>query len=95
MMRGRTGFDAHQAGCQLLEERDHVPALQLSPYDDGALRVDAMNLKDRLCDVEADCRDCQNDELLRILVASSATDSKALTRPVGGAVHSIKSGLGG
>jgi hypothetical protein len=51
-----------------------------------------MNLKDRLCDVEADCRDCQHDELLRILVASSTTDSKALARPVGGAVHSITSG---
>jgi hypothetical protein len=51
-----------------------------------------MNLKNRLCDVEADRRDCQHDELLRILVASSATDSKALARPVGGAVHSITSG---
>jgi transposase len=36
----------------------------------------------------------QHDKLLRILVASSATDSKALARPVGGAVHSIRSGTG-
>ena len=40
-----------------------------------------MNLKDRLCDVEADRRNCQHDELLRILVASSATDSRAFARP--------------
>ena len=51
-----------------------------------------MNLKDRFWDVEADCRDCQHDKLLRILVALSATDSKALARPLGGAVHSIRSG---
>jgi hypothetical protein len=51
-----------------------------------------MHLKNRLCDVEADRRDCLHDELLRIVAASSATDSKALARPVGGAVHSITSG---
>lgn len=31
---------------------------------------DAVNLEDGLCDVEADCSDCQHDALLRILVAS-------------------------
>ena len=71
------------------EERKHVPALQLATHDDAATRIDAMNLKDRLCDVEADRRNCQHDELLRILVASSATDSRAFARPGGGAVHSI------
>jgi hypothetical protein len=64
----------------------------LAADDDNAMRVDAMNLKDGFCDIEADRRDCHHDELLRILVASSATDSKALARPVGGAVHSISSG---
>ncbi len=93
MMRGGAGFDADQAGRQLLEERQHVPALQLSADYDAALRVDPVNLEDGLCDVEADCCDCQHNELLRILVASSATDSKALPRPVGGAVHSIRSRL--
>lgn len=70
MMRHRAGLDAGQRGRQLLEEREHVPALQPSADGNAALRVDAMNLKDRLCDVEADCRDCQHDELLRILIAS-------------------------
>ena len=92
MMRSGACLDADQAGWQLLEECEHVPTLQLATDDDNAMRVDAMNLKDGFCDIEADRRDCHHDELLRILVASSATDSKALARPVGGAVHSIISG---
>jgi len=92
VMRGGARLDADEAGRQLLEERQHIATLQLSTDDSIAPRVNAMDLKDRLCNVEADRRDCQHDELLRILVASSATDSKALARPVGGAVHSIISG---
>jgi hypothetical protein len=92
MMRGGAGFDADETGRQLLEEREYVSTLQLPANDHASLRVDAVNLEDGLCDVEADCRDCQHDKLLRISVASSATDSKALARPVGGAVHSIMSG---
>jgi hypothetical protein len=45
IMRRRAGLDAHQTGRQLLEEREHVPALQLPADDDATLRVDAMNLK--------------------------------------------------
>ena len=59
----------------------HVPTLQLATDHDASVRIYAVNLKDRFCDVEADRCDCQHDELLRILVASSATDSKALARP--------------
>jgi hypothetical protein len=81
MMRRRAGLDADQSGRQILEERDHIPALDLPADSDATLRVDAVNLKNRLCDVEANNRDCLHDLLLRILVASSATDSKALTRP--------------
>ena len=91
MMRSGARLYADYAWRQFLEECENIPALQLPAHDDAALRVDAMNLKHRLCDVEADRGDCQHDELLRILVALSATDSKALARPVGGAVHSIKS----
>jgi hypothetical protein len=76
------------------EARNHSAKSQGADWDHGiAVRVDAMDLKYRLCDVEADRRDCQHDELLRIVVASSATDSKALARPMGGAVHSIRSRL--
>jgi len=81
---------ASQMAC--LEERQHITTLQLPTNDGTAPRADAVNLKDRLCNVEADRRDCLHDVLLQIVAASSATDSKALARPVGGAVHSIKSG---
>jgi hypothetical protein len=40
-----------------LEERQHVAALELPPDNHIALRVNAMNLENRLCDVETDCRD--------------------------------------
>jgi hypothetical protein len=92
MMRRGACLDADQAGRKLLKEGEHVPTLQLTADDHTSSCVDPMHLKNRLCDVEADRRDCQHDELLRILVTSSATDSKALARPVGGAVHSISSG---
>lgn len=80
-----------QAGWQLLEEREHISALQLPADNDVALRADAMNPKDRLCDVEPDCRNCLHDEFLRILMTSSAADSKSLAHRVRGAVHSIRS----
>ena len=54
MMRRGAGLDADKTGRQLLEEGEHVPTLQLAADDDNAMRVDAMNLKDRLCDVETD-----------------------------------------
>jgi hypothetical protein len=73
------------SGRQLLEAREHITTLQLSTDDATPLRVDAVNLKDRLCNVEADRRNCLHDVLLQIVAASSATDSKALARPVGGA----------
>jgi len=66
VMRGGARLDANEAGRKLLEERQHIATLQLSADDGIALRVDAMNLKDQLCDVEADCGDCLHDELLRI-----------------------------
>src|SRR5215813_406077 len=47
-------FNADQARRQLLEERQHITALQLTPEDYIALRIDTVNLKDRLRDVETD-----------------------------------------
>src|ERR1043166_1209122 len=85
-MRRSTRFDANQARRQLLEENQHVPPLQLTPQDDIALRVNAVNLKHRLRDIETDRRDRLHGWLLRIV--------GALTAPLGGgAVHSIMSGL--
>ena len=68
-MRGGASLDADEAGRQLLEEREPIATFQLSPNDCTTLRVHAMNLKDRFCDVEADGCDCLHDELLRIVVA--------------------------
>ena len=61
MMRRSAGLDADQARWQLLEERQYVAPLELTADDDIAIRIDAVNLKDRLCDVETDCRDRLHD----------------------------------
>ena len=45
MMRRGAGLDTDQARRQLLEERQHVPALELTTQDDIALRIDAVDLE--------------------------------------------------
>ncbi|WP_354129641.1 hypothetical protein [Bradyrhizobium sp. i1.15.2] len=47
---------SHQAWRQLLEKRQDVPAPQLTAYDHLAGCINAMHLKDRLRDIQADCR---------------------------------------
>ena len=47
MMRRGAGFNANQARGQLLEEWQQVAPLELTTEDDIALRIDAMNLKNR------------------------------------------------
>jgi len=49
-----------------LKEGQHVAAFELTTEHDIALRIDAMNLKHRLRDIETDCRDRLHDCLLRI-----------------------------
>src|SRR5271169_3439876 len=78
MMRRRTGFDTNQARRKLLEQRQNVAPLQLPTDDHFAFRVDAVNLKNRLGDVETDCRSRLYDLLLRIVGASTAPTSMAL-----------------
>src|SRR5262249_30683520 len=56
VMRRGAGLDANQAWRQLLEEGQHVSPLQPAADEDIAFRIDPVNLKDRLCDIEADCR---------------------------------------
>src|SRR4029077_20085461 len=56
MVSRGTGFDADQAWRQLLEERQDVAALQLTADDHLASSINGMHLKDRLGDVETDCR---------------------------------------
>jgi hypothetical protein len=48
--------DANQARLQFLEERQYIAALELAANDHLSLRVDAMHLKNRLRDIETNCR---------------------------------------
>src|ERR1022692_1709327 len=50
----------------------------LTADDHVALRVDAVDLKYRLCDIETDCCDRLDDWLLRIVGALTAPTSMAL-----------------
>jgi len=58
-----------------------MAALELTADDHIAFRADAVSLKNRLGDVETDCRDRLHACLLRIVVTPSATTSMALTCP--------------
>src|SRR5664280_3059702 len=57
MMRRGTGFDANQARRLLPEERQDVTPLQLPADDDLTFRINAVDLENRLGDVETNCRD--------------------------------------
>src|SRR6266496_814429 len=50
MMRRCAGLDADKARRQLLEEGNDVTSLQLAPDDHIAFGVNAMDLKNRLCE---------------------------------------------
>jgi hypothetical protein len=52
MMRRGACFDADQARWQLPKECQHLAPLELTTDDDIASRIDAVNLKDRLRDIE-------------------------------------------
>src|SRR6188508_2703503 len=87
MMRRGAGLDPNQARRQLLEECQHIAALQLAPDEHFAFRIDAMHLKHRLRNIETDRCDRLHDWLLRIVGALTAPTSVACAG--GGAVHSI------
>src|SRR6266568_4459116 len=78
MMRGSTGFDAYEARRQLLEEWHNVAALELAANDYMTCRVNSVDLKNRLCNIETNCRDRLHVWLLRIVGASTAPTSMAL-----------------
>src|SRR5580704_19610728 len=79
MMRRSAGFDTDQARWQLLKEHQHVASPELPTNDYIALRIDAMNLKDRFRDIETECRNHLHIWLLRIVGALPAPTSVALT----------------
>src|SRR4029450_1929294 len=78
MMRRGAGFDTNEARRQLLKEWQNVPALELAANDYITCRVNSVDLKNRLGDVETDCRDRLHVWLLRIVGASTAPTSMAL-----------------
>jgi hypothetical protein len=54
MMRRCAGFNANDARWQLLKKRQYIPALDLAANKHVPRRVDAVDLKYRLCCVETD-----------------------------------------
>src|SRR5262249_26672097 len=70
--------DADKARRQLLKEWYNVPALELTANDYITCRVNSVDLKNRLRDIETDCRDRLHVWLLRIVGALTAPTSMAL-----------------
>src|SRR6185312_671810 len=66
-----------------LKERQNMPALQLTADEHLSRRIDAVNLKHRLGDVETDCRDRLHAWLPITATAPAAITSMALTRRCG------------
>src|SRR5258708_37355218 len=65
-------------GRQPLKEWQNVPALELTANDYITCRVNSVDLKNRLGDIETDCRDRLHVWLLRIVGALPAPASMAL-----------------
>jgi hypothetical protein len=64
MVRRCTRLNADQTWRQLLEERQDRASLQLAADDHLAGAINPMNLKDRLGDIQTDCRDRMHGSLL-------------------------------
>src|SRR5262249_30988625 len=73
------GFNANQAWSQLLEECQHIAPLQLAANSHAASSINAVDLKNRLRDVETNCLDRLHVRLLRIVRASPAPTPMTLT----------------
>src|SRR5258708_31325811 len=61
IMRRRTGLETNEARRQLLKERQHIPPLQLTANNNIAIRINAVDLKNRLRDIETDSRNGSHD----------------------------------
>src|SRR5467141_2305028 len=79
VVRRGAGLNTNEARRQLLEERPDMPALELAADDHTARRIDAVDLKNRLGNIETNRRDRLHAHLLPIVVTPSATTSMALT----------------
>src|SRR6202011_1051113 len=81
-MRRCTSLNANETGRKFLEECQNVAPLQLTADYHLALRINAVDLKNRFGDVETDCRDRLHDWLLRISEASNSTHIHGTRVPV-------------
>src|SRR5277367_3728124 len=79
MMRRGAGLNADQARRLLLKECQYIAPLKLTTDNDIALRIDAVNLKNRLRDVETDGRNLSHDLAPPNRGALAAPTSMALT----------------
>src|SRR5215471_16338886 len=79
MMRRSAGFHADEARRQLLKEWQNLPALELTANDYITCRVNCVDLKNRLSDIETNCRDRLHVWLLRIVGASTASKADSCT----------------
>src|SRR5262245_1621631 len=82
MMRRSAGFHADEARRQLLKEWQNVPALELTANDYITCRVNCVDLKNRLSDIETNCRDRLHVWLLRIVGALNSTHIHGTSVPV-------------
>jgi hypothetical protein len=82
MVRRGASLNANQAGRQLPEKWQYLPTLQLSPDYHPTVGFNAVNLKDRLRNVETDCSDRLHIELLRIVGASTSSHFHGTHVPV-------------
>src|SRR5260370_10427356 len=60
-MRRLKGLDHNEAGSQLQKERQHIPPLQLTAKNNIAIRINTVDLKNRLRDIETDSRNRSHD----------------------------------
>src|SRR6516162_8618420 len=92
MMGGGARFDPDKTRRKLLKEREHVATLELTAKHNLPIRIDAMNLKHRLRDIEAD-----GGNRLHLAPPNhecpNSTHIDGACRAGGGAVHSIRFGL--
>src|SRR5262249_22273588 len=82
MMRRSAGFHADEARRQLLKEWQNVPALELTANDYITCRLNCLDLKNRLSDIETNCRDRLHVWLLRIVGALNSTHIHGTSVPV-------------
>src|SRR3954447_7587482 len=86
-MRGATDLNGDARGREALEERDHVPAPQLSAQDGSLRGVNAVELEDVFGRVHADATNLLHGRPPHV---RSATTSPWHSDAVRGAVHTIK-----